>query len=243
MVLSEFLSGLIAWTFEFVRQFGALSVFMVVILEEILIPIPSPLVIMGASFILIPAGIPLSEAIAQIILLIVIPASVASTIGSFFTYGIGYYGGRPVINKMHRFLGMSWEDVEKQEKRLEHGKKIWTTIIIFRAIPFFPISLVSIAAGVLRVSRKKYAIATFLGSVPRVFVLGFLGWYFGSAYVSIASQFNVLENLLIVVILGVLAFLLYRYRHHVKRHTSRIARHVKDSSSGHYRKMRGIIRQ
>ncbi|MBI2172797.1 MAG: VTT domain-containing protein [Candidatus Aenigmarchaeota archaeon] len=241
MVFSELVSGLIAWTFEFVRQFGALSVFMVVILEEILIPIPSPLVIMGASFILIPAGIPLPEAIAQIILLIVIPASVASTIGSFFTYGIGYYGGRPAINRLHRFLGMSWKDVEKQEKRLEQGKKIWTTIVIFRAIPFFPISLVSIAAGVLRVSRKKYAIATFIGSVPRIFVLGFMGWYFGSAYVGIASQFNILENILIIVVLGVLAFLLYRYRHHVKRHTARIATHVRKKSEEHYKKLKGPI--
>src|SRR3989344_3833574 len=148
MVFSELVSGLIAWTFEFVRQFGALSVFLVVILEEVLIPIPSPLVIMGASFILVPAGISVWEALWQITLL--------------------------------------------------------------RAIPFFPISLVSVAAGVLRVSKKKFAIATFIGSVPRIFVLGFMGWYFGSAYVVISSQFNVLENILIVAVLGVIAFLIYR---------------------------------
>src|SRR3989344_2960704 len=113
MVFSELVSGLIAWTFEFVRQFGALSVFLVVILEEVLIPIPSPLVIMGASFILVPAGISVWEALWQITLLIVIPASVASTIGSFFTYGIGYYGGRPAINRMHRFLRLWWKDGEE----------------------------------------------------------------------------------------------------------------------------------
>ncbi|MBI2580142.1 MAG: VTT domain-containing protein [Candidatus Aenigmarchaeota archaeon] len=231
MVLSGYLAGLIAWVFEFVREYGAWSVFGVVILEEVFVPIPSPLVIMGASFILVPAGISVWEALWRITLLIVIPASVASTIGSFFTYGIGYYGGKPLINRFHRFLGMSWDDVRRQEKKLEKGKKVWTTIIIFRAIPFFPISLVSVAAGVLRLSKKKYALATFIGSVPRVFVLGFLGWYFGSAYVSIATQFNILENILIIVVLGLIAFLLYRFRHHMRRHTKRIIKHA----SGHYK--------
>jgi membrane protein DedA with SNARE-associated domain len=234
-MLSEIMSGLIAWTFEFVRAFGAWSVFFVVILEEVLIPIPSPLVIMGASFILIPAGIPVQDALTRIFFLIVIPASIASTIGSFFTYGIGYYGGKPVVNKFKRFLGMSWEDIKKYEKKIE-GKKIWISIAIFRAIPFFPIAIVSVAAGVLRLSWKKYAIATFAGSVPRVFILAFIGWYFGSSYVSIASKFNIVENILIVVVIGAIAFLAYRYRHHVKHHTRRIAMHAKK----HYDRVKGI---
>lgn len=239
MVFSEYVTWLVSWTFEMVRQYGALSVFGVVILEEVFVPIPSPLVIMGASFILIPSGIPIGDALAKILLLIVLPASIASTIGSFFTYGIGYYGGKPAISKMQRFLGMSWADVEKQEKKLERGKKIWSTIIIFRAIPFFPISLVSVAAGVLRLSKKKYALATFIGSVPRTLVLGFLGWYFGSAYVSIASQFNIIENILIITVLGVISFLLWRFRHRVKHHTKRIMKHA----AGHYDKMKSGMKK
>ena len=236
-MLSEYLSGLIAWIFEFIRSFGAISAFIVVILEEVLIPIPSPLVIMGASFILIPAGITLWEALWQITLLIVIPASVASTLGSFFTYGIGYYGGKPLIDRFHRFLGMNWEDIKKYEKKLEGGKKVWVTIGIFRAIPFFPVSIVSVAAGVIRLSWKKYAIATFIGSIPRLYVLGFAGWYFGSSYTAIASEFNIIENILIIIVAGVIAFFIYKYRHHVKQHTRRIASHA----IGHYEKMKDGI--
>src|SRR3990167_2575200 len=222
MVLAELFEGLVAWTFMIIQAYGPYSVFLAVILEEVLIPIPSPLVIMGASFILIPAGITLWEALWQITLLIVIPASVASTLGSFFTYGIGYYGGKPLIDRFHRFLGMNWEDIKKYEKKLEGGKKVWVTIGIFRAIPFFPVSIVSVAAGVIRLSWKKYAAATFIGSIPRLYVLGFAGWYFGSSYTAIASKFNIIENILILVVLGAIAFLIYRYRHHVKRHTKRI---------------------
>src|SRR3989304_3974586 len=100
MVLSEILNGLIVWSLDLIRAFGPWSVFFVVILEEVLIPIPSPLVLMGAGFLLVPAGIPLTDALWQIFLIVMLPASIASTIGSFFAYGIGYYGGKPAVKKM-----------------------------------------------------------------------------------------------------------------------------------------------
>src|SRR3989338_2256504 len=117
MVLAELFEGLIAWVLTLIQAYGPYSVFFAVILEEVLIPIPSPLVIMGAAFILIPADIAFWEGIWRIFLIIVIPASIASTIGSFFCYGIGYYGGRRLINRFQRFLGISWIDVEKREKQ------------------------------------------------------------------------------------------------------------------------------
>ena len=218
MVLAELFEGLIAWTFALIQAYGPYSVFFAVILEEVLIPIPSPLVIMGAAFILIPADLAFWDAVREIFFVIVIPASIASTIGSFFTYGIGYYGGRPLITKFQKFLGISWLQIEKTEKRFEKGKKVWTTIAILRAIPFFPIALVSLTSGVLRLSWKKYAVATFLGSIPRTFVLGIIGWEVGSTYVALASRLNQIENILVVVVLAAIVYVLYRYRHKYKHH-------------------------
>jgi membrane protein DedA with SNARE-associated domain len=224
MVFSELVSGIIAWAFGIVQAYGVWSVFFVVILEELLIPIPSPLVIMGAGYIIIPAGISVNDALWRSFWLIALPASIASTIGSFFTYGIGYYGGKPLVTKMHRFIGVSWEDIKNQEKKLEKGKRVWMTIGILRAIPFFPIAIVSLAAGVLRLSWKKYAAATFIGSIPRTFVLGFLGWWVGSEFMAFAGQLNILENLMVIAILCIVVYLLYRYRHKYMHHYKRLAK-------------------
>lgn len=221
MVLSGLLESLIAWTLALIQAYGPYSVFFAVILEEILIPIPSPLVIMGASFILVPAGLAFWDAMREIFFVIVVPASVASTIGSFFTYGIGYYGGRPVISRFQRFFGVSWLDIKKKEKELEKGKKVWTTIALLRAIPFFPIAIVSLTSGVLRLSWKKYAIATFIGSVPRTFILGIIGWQLGSAYVILAEKLSLLENVLAVVVILTIVYAFYRYRHKYVHHMHR----------------------
>ena len=229
MVFSEILGSVIEWSMAFIQAYGPYSVFLVVILEEILIPIPSPLVIMGAGFILVPANLTLQEAIWQTLWVIVIPASIASTIGSFFTYFIGYYGGKPAVNKMQKFLGFGWAEVEKAEKRFVDKKSTWITIFILRAIPFFPIALVSLTAGVLRLNKWKYALATFLGSIPRTFALGLLGWSFGAAYINLAKQFGVIEDILLVGVVVVALYLLYRFRHKYMHHANKIKGRIADS--------------
>lgn len=224
MALVQIIEELVAWTFSLIQTYGSFSVFIAVILEEILLPIPAPLVIMGASVLLIDPVLPLWDAIIRMFLAIVIPAALASTIGSFFTYGIGYYGGRPFINRFQKFLGVSWLEIEKTEKKLEKGKKTWTTIAVLRAIPFFPIAFVSLTSGVLRLSWKKYAVATFIGSIPRNFILAFVGWEMGYAYTNLASKLDVMENIIAIVVVLVIVYVLYRYRH---KYTNRVNQYRK----------------
>lgn len=214
----SFISGLIVWMLSLVKAYGVWSVFFIVILEELLIPIPSPLVIMGAGYLLIPAGISINQALWYAFWLIALPASIASTIGSFFTYSIGYYGGKPLIIKMRKFLRISWNDVKNSEKRLEKGGKVWATIFVLRAIPFFPIAIVSLAAGVLRLSWKKYAIATFFGSIPRTFILAFVGWWVGSEFIIFAESLDILGIIFWLAILVVILYLFYRFRHKYQHH-------------------------
>src|SRR3989338_6179695 len=230
MVFSEMLDGVVQWILVMIQAYGPYSVFVAVILEEILIPIPSPLVIMGAGFILIPAQLAFWDAMREIFFIIVIPAPIASTICSFFTYGIGYYGGRPLITKFQRFLGVNWVDIEKREKQFEKGRKVWISIAILRAIPFFPIAIVSLTSGVLRLSWKKYALATFIGSIPRTFILAFVGWRLGSAYITFASRLSELETLIAVVVIAAIAYALYRYRNRYMHHAKRILKTVEDRS-------------
>lgn len=217
MVLSELLTELINWSLMVVHQYGAWSVFFVVILEEVFVPIPSMLVLMGAGFLLIEPGIAINQAAWNIFWLVTIPASIASTIGSFFAYGIGYYGGKPVIKRMQRFLGVGWDDIKKAEKRMEKGKKTWATIAALRAIPFFPIAVVSLAAGVLRLSWKWYAVATFIGSLPRTFILAYLGWWIGGEFIALAQQLNIVEDLILAVVIAAALIIIYKYHKHYKK--------------------------
>ncbi len=216
------------WLFELIKSYGAISVFLGVVLEEVIVPIPSPLVIMGAGVLLIPPGISISSALSMIFFTIVIPAALGTVVGSFFVYGIGYFGGKPLLKRFGRFVDFKWKDVEKSSKRLGKGKKVWLSIAVLRAVPVFPTSPVSFLAGALRLDPKKYAIATFIGSIPRIFVLAFLGWYFGSAYATVAGSFSFIENMLLISVLLIIAYFLYKHHKHIVRHMDHhVGRHVR----------------
>jgi membrane protein DedA with SNARE-associated domain len=210
-MLAEF----VLWLIALVQSYGAWSVFVGVIIEEVIIPIPSPLIQMAAGFILVDSTLTFAEAFIPMTFIIVIPAAIAATIGSFFAYAIGFFGGKPVIKKFHRFLDIEWAELDSTSRKLSKGRKTWINIIILRLIPIVPMSLVSLAAGVLRLSWKKYAAATFIGAIPRAYILGYLGWFVGNEFMTIAMQLDSIENAVFVLIIVFVVGLLYH--HHKKK--------------------------
>ncbi|MDP2864959.1 MAG: hypothetical protein Q8O90_01815, partial [Elusimicrobiota bacterium] len=68
------------WILELIKTHGPASVFIGVIIESVIAPIPSPVIIMGAGAILIPATLPAGPALWDIARFIVLPGALASTL-------------------------------------------------------------------------------------------------------------------------------------------------------------------
>ena len=160
------MTEIIDWIMESIRAYGPWSVFAGVMIESVIVPIPSPLIIMGAGFILISSELSFLEASVPIVLQIVLPGAIASTLGAYIGYAIGYYGGKPMVDQWERFLGFSWSDVEALERRFQSGQ-VKTTIFFLRALPIFPLSVISAAAGLLRLPLHQFSLWTFYGTIPR----------------------------------------------------------------------------
>ena len=209
MTIAELITQIILW----VKELGWIGVFIGVLLESFIAPIPSPLVPMGAGFILIPPEASISEASIICFYKIVLAGTLGSTIGAFFGYAIGYFGGRPFIKKFERFIGVSWGEVEKTKKLFEKGYKDDVILFISRAIPIIPLSPISFFAGVGRIDVKRFTLWTFLGSIPRYFVLGLVGWFVGVAYGELSQSIEFIESLIFLSIIILIAiFILYRFR-------------------------------
>jgi len=203
------------WIMDSIRAYGAWSVFAGVIIESVIVPIPSPLIIMGAGFILISADLKFFEALMPILLQIVLPGAIASTLGAYIGYAIGYYGGKPLVDRWERLLGFSWKDVESLEKRFRDGQ-VNTTIFFLRALPVFPLSVISAAAGLLRLPLNQFSLCTFYCTIPRCLLLGYLGWGLGETYQGIAKGIDkaegIVSGILVVAIMGVIVWLRARVR-------------------------------
>lgn len=198
-----------------IRAYGPWSVFIGVIIESVIVPIPSPLIIMGAGFVLISPELKFVEALLPILLQIVLPGSIASTVGAYIGYGIGYFGGKPVIDRWKNFLGFSWSDLEAMERRFK-ASGVKASIFFLRAVPIFPLSVISAAAGLLRLPIKQFSLWTFYGAIPRCLLLGYLGWGLGETYQAIAKGIDRAETIvsafLILAIIGAIIWLRSRVR-------------------------------
>lgn len=202
------ITSMTQWILTLLQTHGTAAVFIGVMIESIIVPIPSPLIIMGAGALLIEPGLTWSAALPAILIKIVLPGAIASTLGAYFAYGIAYLGGKPLIDRCARFLGFNWEDILEMDKRL--SGKVPVMLFALRALPVVPLSLISATAGVLRLPLKTFTVWTFLGSVPRCLLLGGLGYLTRDAYAGLAGRINTVESLLsAALVAGTIAAILW----------------------------------
>jgi membrane protein DedA with SNARE-associated domain len=202
------------WFLEIIKRNGRLSIFLGGLLEEIIIPIPSPLVAITGGALLVKEG-ELLPALAAVFTKVSLPFSIGATIGSSLAYFIAYFGGKFMVEKMEKFLGFSWKIVEKMREKYIKGSGDELAIILLRAIPVVPVSLISAVCGGVRYDLKSFYLSTFIGLILRSFFLGFIGWQTGHAYEAWVEGLDRVEtvvSILIVAFLGLVLALLYKKR-------------------------------
>ncbi len=105
------ISEITNWIMESMRGHGQLAVFIGVMIEQIIVPIPSPLIIMGAGALLILPTLSIPNAFLQILWIIVLPGAIGETLGSYIGYSVSYYGGRALVARFQRLLDVDWCDL------------------------------------------------------------------------------------------------------------------------------------
>ena len=176
---------------------GAMSVFWGVILESIIVPIPSPIVIMFAGSVLIPTNIEYPMVLYLLFWKIVLPGSIASTIGAYFLYALFYYA--TYLKCIKKFFFISDREVSYFLPFM--SKYIGIKIFLLRVIPIVPLSIISAISGLLHVRKMDFIIYTFLGSVVRCFILGWMGYAMINTYRSFSVDIDYLEGIVSIVIL------------------------------------------
>jgi membrane protein DedA with SNARE-associated domain len=91
-----------------------------------------------------------------------VATSAGSLIGSLISYLMGYYGGKPVVLKVGKYLLLDQHDLEITEKFF-HRRGGTLTIFISRFIPVVR-HLISIPAGIGRMPVVPFLAATLIGA-------------------------------------------------------------------------------
>lgn len=194
----------------FIISHGAWAVFTGSILEQIVTPIPSSLVVLGSSFIIM-RGTVLSAGSLEIMFFnITLPAALGVTMGSLLYYGICYKIGTPFVERAGKYMGVSVEDLENVEKRVKESKYENLFLFAARCIPVIPSIAISLFCGMIRYNPRKYVLITFSGALVQASILGIIGWQFGNFYLSISESLSFIDNLILVIIVLAVIILIIR---------------------------------
>jgi membrane protein DedA with SNARE-associated domain len=192
---------------------GPYGVFIGVVIENIITIIPSALIPLMAGATIIPKELNPTQAILSIAINIGLIGAIASTLINTPYYAIGYISGKRIIDKYGRYIGTSWDEVEKYKLKIEDGKFEDITIIALRIIPIIPISPISIALGAIRYNIKKFVTLTIIGTIPRYIIIGIIGWASREIIWTIAKTIDTMENIVIAgMIIGIIAYIIKKRR-------------------------------
>lgn len=181
---------------ELYETVGYLGVALWVAIESVIIPIPSELILPFAGF-LVGEGVALEPITGQpwSLWLVVLAGTLGATTGGLIAYAIGYWGGRPVILRWGRWLGITAADIDRTEAFFaRYGA---AASLIGRMIPVVR-SLVSFGAGVGRMPLVPFMVFTVLGSIPWNLALVLAGYMLGERW----AQFEVLMAQYEYLVLG-----------------------------------------
>lgn len=188
------------------------TIFILMLLESTVIPVPSELVVAPAAYHAAAGNLD--------IWLVILFSTLGADVGATINYFAGWYLGRPII---YKFANSKWghlcllnqEKVEKSERYFdEHGM---VATITGRLLPGIR-HLISIPAGLAKMSYWKFLLYTTIGAASWHTILALLGHYMHSFVPEDQLQEKILEygeyikfGLIFLVIVACLYFLVKWY--------------------------------
>ena len=197
---------------KLIQTNGNLSMFLGGFIEQIIVPIPSPIITMAGGAFLINIGLPIFETIWQIFVKVSIPYTIGATIGTSLVYLIAFYGGKPLIDTFGKYIGISWKLIEKVRQDFQKTIKDELFILIACTIPVVPVSLVSAFCGGFKIKPAKFYPMVFLALLIRATILGFIGFQMGETFTSLAHGLDKIESVLTIIGAGLILGFLYLKR-------------------------------
>ena len=150
-----------------IEDFGIPAILLLIMLEYACFPISSELVLPFAGAFGAGAGLPLP--------LLILYSSLAGLVGTSATYGIGRYGGSPLLEKiMNRFPSSKKPILSSYRTFGDHGK---LAVCLGRVIPLCR-TYIAFVAGACGQPYPTYALFSTLGIAIWNTVLLTLGYYF-----------------------------------------------------------------
>ncbi|HZD80156.1 MAG TPA: DedA family protein, partial [Actinomycetota bacterium] len=144
-----------------IARYGYLAIFLLMVLESACIPIPSEVTMLFggalASAAFVASGGQLNLVAVGLF------GALGNLVGSWLAYGIGYAGGRPLVDRWGRYLLLRPHEIDRAHRWFErYGQG---AVLLGRLLPVVR-TFISLPAGVARMNVWRFSFYTLLGCLP-----------------------------------------------------------------------------
>ena len=201
------LSSFFHWLADTILRLGYPGILVLMAIESSVLPLPSELVMP-------PAGYLAAKGQMNGVLAVAV-GTLGSVIGALVNYALALFVGEPLLRKYGRYVLVSARSLDRTEAFFRRHGEIST--LIGRLLPVVR-HLISIPAGVSRMSLGRFIFFTALGAGLWCAILTYLGWIIGrhgqevEAVIGTYVHHTLLTYILpgVVILLG--AYVLWRRR-------------------------------
>ena len=151
---------------------GHAGIALLMAIESACIPLPSELIMPYAGFGVYSGRFASLWGVA-------LAGAIGCNLGSVVAYEVGYYGGRPLVQRFGRIIWLSQHELDLVDRLfLNYGS---VTVFFSRLLPVIR-TFIALPAGVARMPRGRFHIYTFIGSFPWCYGLAYVGWKLGEQW-------------------------------------------------------------
>jgi membrane protein DedA with SNARE-associated domain len=190
--LTVYISGVIS-------HIGYAGIFLLMTMESACLPVPSEVVMTFSGF-----------AVQNGTLnfwLVVLVGSLGCLIGSIISYVIGYYGGRPLLEKYGKYVLIKKKEMETADRWfMKYGNK---AVFITRLLPIVR-TFISLPAGIAKMDFRKFVTYSFIGSLPWCFALTYAGILLGKNWIALEQYWTYFDMAIIAGIVVLAVYVLYK---------------------------------
>ena len=183
-------------------QYGYWAVGAALLLENAGIPVPGETILLLASF------LAYSEHDLRLPWIIVV-GTICATLGDNLGFALGYYGGRPLVDRYQSIFRI-------QKATIERGERLFARygpLTIFFARFIFGMRIIAgPMAGVLRMPWRTFLTFNFLGAAVWVSVISSVGYFFGRHWDRLEEGMKRFDVIVVIAVLLTAASLWWRNR-------------------------------
>ena len=189
-MFTSIIHAVTAWITGVISAMGYGGIVLLMGIESACIPLPSEVIMPFAGYLVHLGRFNLHLAS--------LAGALGCAVGSTVAYVVGYWGGRPAVERYGKYILMRREEFEKADRWFNKNGD-WM-VFVSRLLPIIR-TFISLPAGIARMNFPRFLAYSFVGSVPWCYFLTYVGLVLGRNWPVIGKYFHRAD----VVILALLA--------------------------------------